>query len=541
SAVDRLVETLSPQLGIKRQVARRALAMLADDPFDAGRGKNRRRSRRRRQKATPQPPDRNNRDLPTLRALCRHLAHNDPVAASATNTMITKLLGAGLVVRPAPRPQHLPLSESRLQEFVERTNLGFSQIWGSACDLEQETDWLDYQALVARSVFDSGDNLQIFTNANPGPFKLALQGIEADRICNPQLKPDGALTNGNRLSAGVEKDEQSRIQQFHVCRGFPGDYRDKDSKDWFEVPRWSRPGVPASLLIYRRTRPGQTRGLPMLTPVLDALEDLTQYRRNELQAALVASLFSVIVSPKVADGLEQAGNTDPTARPGGTDDEEKPEGLGKDIELGPGAVLEADNPADVQTVNPGRPSSVFAPFTDYCLRILGAGIGMGSEILLKHFSTSYTAARAALNELFELILKDRAWYVRVFCRWVYWQWMDEAVATNFLYAPGYLTNPLLRAEYRRASWVGPSRSMVDPLKEVLAAIKRIQARLSNHHIEAQGLGHDWDELMRVYQTELGVIEEAFAPYGEDGLVEAMLTTKAQAEPSALVAQLVGGN
>jgi len=63
---------------------------------------------------------------------------------------------------------------------------------------------------------------------------------------------------------------------------------------------------------------------------------------------------------------------------------------------------------------------------------------------------------------------DRAAHVAQFCRPVYEEVITEAVARGMLEAPGFFANPLTRRAYLGASWMGPARPTLDPVKDAKA-------------------------------------------------------------------------
>ena len=48
----------------------------------------------------------------------------------------------------------------------------------------------------------------------------------------------------------------------------------------------------------------------------------------------------------------------------------------------------------VESPGPGRPSKQFDPFFQAILKQIGPSIGLPYEVLIQHFSSSYSAARA---------------------------------------------------------------------------------------------------------------------------------------------------
>ena len=87
----------------------------------------------------------------------------------------------------------------------------------------------------------------------------------------------------------------------------------------------------------------------------------------------------------------------------------------------------------------------------------------------------------------------REWLADDFCRPIYAVWMSEAVARGRIYAPGFFTNPAIRAAYLGSEWLGPSQGQLDPVKEITAEILACSEGFSTHEQSTIRLnGGQWD-------------------------------------------------
>lgn len=103
----------------------------------------------------------------------------------------------------------------------------------------------------------------------------------------------------------------------------------------------------------------------------------------------------------------------------------------------------------------------------------------------------------------------RTWLVNQFCQPVYETWLSEAVATGRISAPGFFTDPALRAAWCKAQWLGPVQAQLDPVKEVKAAILSVQHGFKTHEqITRELSGGDWHENMERLKEEMKELEEA---------------------------------
>ena len=88
----------------------------------------------------------------------------------------------------------------------------------------------------------------------------------------------------------------------------------------------------------------------------------------------------------------------------------------------------------------------------------------------------------------------RKWLVMRFCQPVYETWLDEAVASGRIVAPGFLSgDPAIRAAYCGAEWIGPSRGHIQPLQEVNALREHVELGTKTlQRATAETDGGRWD-------------------------------------------------
>jgi len=117
------------------------------------------------------------------------------------------------------------------------------------------------------------------------------------------------------------------------------------------------------------------------------------------------------------------------------------------------------------------------------------------EILVKHFTASYSAARAALLEAFKYYVGRRTWLANGLCSPVYELWLTEAVLIGRVAAPGFLTgDPLIKAAWLGSDWIGKAKGAIDEQKEVGAAQMRVDMGVSTLDEETISLtGGDWEK------------------------------------------------
>jgi lambda family phage portal protein len=489
--LDRLITYLDPVMGAQRHAARTTLAMVGG--YTGGK-KNRHATSEWQTSAGNADAD-ILPDLETIRERSRDLIRNNPLACGAMKTKVTNVVGTGLKLRSRIDAEFLGLTPEAADDWERNTEREF-RLWAESqdCDAERALNFYGLQRLALMSTLENGD---IFVNLPyikrlGNPYELKVQMIEADRVCNPDFKIDT-----DTLAGGVEKDENGAPIVYHVLKQHPGSLF-RTNFQWISLPAFgSQTGRRNVLHLFHKLRPGQSRGVPDLAPVIEAFKQMGNYTEAEVMAAVVSAMFTVFIKSENGNGLSVASNSGPSAPP-------------KGFKMGPGAMLDLMPGEDVVFANPGRPNAQFDPFVKAILQQVGVSLELPFEVLTKHFTASYSAARASLIEAWKFFSTQRAWLSEYFCQPVYEAWLTEAVATGRIKAPGFLKGDLaIQKAYCRAEWIGPAPGQIDPLKEVKAAEARVSLGISNLEKEtAMMMSDDWEVVHRQRVKEVEMRKEA---------------------------------
>ncbi len=492
--IDRIFEYVAPDVALQRRRSRVALAMTGG--YVGGR-KNRRSMSGWH--VTNNDADGDILpDLETLRERSRDLIRNNPLASGAINTKVTNVVGTGLKLQSWIDHQFLGMTEEQAAEWEATAEREF-ELWAKSqnCDVTRMQNFYGIQELAFRSTLANGDSFVLlpYVPRVGSVYDLRIQLVEADRVCNPDRKMDTP-----ELSGGVEKDQYGAPVAYYILTVHPGSIAGSMVRKWEKIPAFGdKTGRRNVLHLMKKERIGQTRGVPDLAPVTEMIRQLGEYTEAEVDAAVVSSLFTVFVKTETGDGLD---NMEPVSETGGKKSD-------KDFKMGPAAMLDLMPGEDVVFADPKRPNVAFDPFVMAVLRQIGVALELPFEILVKHFTASYSAARAAMLEAWKFFKARREWLADYLCQPVYEAWMWEAVARGRLNAPGFFSDPAIRAAYLGAKWIGPARGQIDELKEVKAAKERVDMGISTLTQEsAEYNGSDWEDLHAQRKKEVAMRREA---------------------------------
>lgn len=451
------------------------------------------------------------RNIETLRERSRDLYMGAPIATGALKTMSTNVIGSGLKLNASIDYEYLNLNLDQADEWetnVEREFLLWSE--SKNCDATRMLDFDELQSLAFLSMLMSGDVFVLlpYKKRAGSPYQLTVQLLEADRVCNPY----NTIFTDSKVVNGVEVDDSGEVIAYHIAEKHPKSVYSLNNK-WKRIEKYGkRTGRPNVLHLVRLERPEQRRGVPVLAPIIETLKQVSRYSDAELMAAVISGMYTIFVTSESsnADSLEGGLPSD--------DEIDFDDDSDEDIQIGNGAVNFLREGEKVYESNPGRPNSAFDGFVTSMFRQIGVALEIPYEVLMKHFTSSYSASRGALLEAWKMFKTYRSFMAKNFCQPIYEEFLAEAIASGRIHAPGFFSDPAIRKAYCGAEWNGPTQGQLDPKKEAEAAELRVQSGFSTRTREAMELtGTNYFE-----NHSLRVREENVRK--QDGLVTPVIKT-----------------
>ena len=455
----------------------------------------------------------------TLRQRGRLLFMSSPLAAAPIKTARTKVVGSGLGMRPGIQAELLGMSPEAAQEWNKRTEAEF-RLWAERkenCDALGINNLYQMQQVTLMQWFMSGDVFCLIQrdDATPtNPYTLRLHLIEADRVCTPNkigahymTSAAGKADNGNDIYDGVEVNARGKVVAYHIASRYPDEISTKALK-WTRVEAYGeKTGLPNVLHVRSSERCEQYRGVTILAPVIELLQNQKRFTESQLMAALIQSFLTAWIETEApatempfnetGDGSFEQRDTEVSHDP-------------NEYEIGPGTVNIMNPGEKVVLGNPQVPTESFDIFIKNLAMQLGAALEIPRDVVLKEFNSSYSASRGALEEAWEVMKMFRSWFVTDFCQPIYEIWLAEAVAIGRVKAPGFFRDPLIRAAWSHCRWDGPAQTHLDPVKEANA--NEIIARngwKTNEQITRESYGGDWNDNIAQMKQEQKQLRELF--------------------------------
>ncbi|HMT02410.1 MAG TPA: phage portal protein [Burkholderiales bacterium] len=432
-------------------------------------------------------------NLDILRQRSRDLYMGSGLANGALKTIVTNVVGSGLHLNSQIDYEYLQITKEEANAIERDIEREFA-LWADnsyCCDVASSNNFYELQALALLSMLMNGDSFVLLpvVKRKNSVYDLKINLIEADRVCNPI--PCQSVT----ILEGIEVDNFGLPRVYYIANRHPNAHNITTPLKHESIPAFgAKTGRRNVLHLYTSERSMQRRGLPILAPVMEMFKQLSRYSDAEIAAAVVSGMFSVFVktqTPQAPFGMDS-----------------KLVNNGSTYELASGMIIPLAENESIETANPSRPNTSFDGFVMSILRQIGSSLELPYELLIKHFTASYSASRGSILQAWQMFRTRRYWLVNNFCKPIYAEWLNEAVAKNRLNLPNFFADERIRQAYLKADFFGNSMPQIDPLKEVKAATERVRQGFSTRAKEAAELsGLNFDELAKVRIAEEELVDK----------------------------------
>jgi lambda family phage portal protein len=399
-----------------------------------------------------------------LRNRARYEVANNSYARGIVLTLANDTIGTG------PRLQMLS-ADRDANNLIEREFMR----WARAVNLAGVLRTMR----MARA--ESGEVFSIL-HTNPvvdSPVQLDLRLVEADQVATPHV-----MQRDDRLVDGIVFDTAGNPAEYHVLRVHPG-----DTGSWAPSLGAFDP-VPAEQVIhlFRSERPGQSRGIPELTPALPLFALLRRYRLAVLTAAETAANFALPIYTDVPAG----GEADPL----------EPMDV-FEMERGLGMVLpQGWKPAQIKAEHP---STNHVEFIESVLAEIARCLNMPFNVAAGDSSGyNYASGRLDHQTYYKAIRVDQAHIAQIVLDRILEAWIDEAVLIE-----GYLPQWMRQRNRQHLDhqWFWDGFEHVDPAKEANAQATRLSSHTTTLAIEFAKQGRDWETELRQRAREKALMKE----------------------------------
>jgi lambda family phage portal protein len=340
--------------------------------------------------------------LVMLRDRARDLVRNNPYASRIVDVWLMHLIGDGITHVAETGDEALnKLLQERWMQWAD----------SGECDADGQLDYYGQQQLAARTMVESGEcliRMRTRRMSDGLAVPLQMQVLEPDFLDHTKNEQ---LNNGGVILMGVQFSPLGRREGYWLWRNHPGE----------NLFAWQRASyfVPAEQIIhlYRKTRPGQVRGVTWLHAAIAKLRDLDDYHEALLLKAKIEACLTVIIS-----------GSDKNLTVGKAERIEN-----QNVEtLSPGSVIRTMADEDVHVVNPSNGGSHEA-YTRQFEQNIAVASGITYDQLTGDLRGANFASLRAGKIEFRRDLSQRQWQLMVpmMCEPVWRAFCDMGAAAGY--------------------------------------------------------------------------------------------------------------
>lgn len=414
---------------------------------------------------------------PRARALLRNRARyevaNNSYARGIVSTLVNDTIGTG------PRLQLTGLDRAVSAEIETRF-----RAWSTAVGLA------DTLRAFREGKARDGELFGVLTT-NPGvghPVTLDVRLVAPERVADDSLAP-AAGTAGGRRADGISFDPHGNPVGYRVSREHPSDVQNPGA------PRADTVAARDVIHYFRADLPGQSRGVPDITPALPVFAQLRRFMKASLTAAETSANIALAIYTEAPAFDSDGGEADAFET--------------MDLDMGTMFTLPAGyKPSQVRAEHP---STRFVEVVSAYIAEAGRCLSMPFNVAAGN-SSSYNFASGRLDHkvYFKSISVEREIIGRVVLDRVLAAWAAEAVLVS-----GYLSlgarAALAGATTPAHKWFWDGFEHVDPLKEASAQRARLENRTTTLAREFGDQGLDWETELEQIAAE----RDALARLGLD--------------------------
>ncbi|WP_068318917.1 phage portal protein [Polycladidibacter hongkongensis] len=453
-------------------------------------------------------------------ALATDFLHNSGWIAGACDQVITDTIGEGLRINYKPDLSKFEYSDKEAREFAQEVERKFRAYAENPkeVDLAGEKTLAEMDDGVCRYFLSKGEAFGVFSYL--GARERQRYGIESGTkvtLVSPRLlKWETNKLIG--LQDGIFKDQNGRHTGYRFMR--------EDSEGLYglsdhDIPAHNRAGLCNVVqLLDRSENPDASRGVPLLTAVLNNLGYQEQLGNATLATALSQAIMAATVkSPDASREVFEAFQVL-------DDDEELANGLkdlwtarleqlaGSEINLSSGVRVNHLAPGEEFELHSSKtPNPHYVAFFQNLLREVARRIGVtASNMTMDHKGETYSSVRMAYASIWPIVKRRRNRVVAPLTKTVFANWLDEQIGRGLIaFRGGYEAFRANRTYLSQVEVLGPAAPSADDEKAERARKLRLQNGVTSLRRECSREGLDYDLLLQERIEERDQLVEADLP------------------------------
>lgn len=387
-------------------------------------------------------------NLTVARRRSRYATLTNPYAKRALDIWVSNVVGQG----------HKMVSMAPDVAFKKQVEA----LWNKWCSVSDTTFHLPYggvEALAFRAMAEGGDcfiRMRMRYPSDGLPVPLQLQLLESEQV--PVVL--NTIIGNEKVIGGIQVNILGEPVFYHMYKDHPGEFiYPFTTNSIVPIP------VPAEFVLHLHEvrRPGQMRGMPILSNVIIALSDLDRYLDAELVRKKCAALIGGFIKAPAGGGDENpfVSSENPDAA------EIEAMEPGTYPVLPPGYDVTFSEPADV--------GGNFEAFLRQELRMIAAGLNLTYEQLTGDLlNANDRTIRATMLEFKRIVAQYQSnILVHQMHMPIFKKWFDLAIISGALTIPYGMDEE----DARKVKWIPDPWDYMNPTQEIGAQKDKIRCGL----------------------------------------------------------------
>ncbi len=444
---------------------------------------------------------------------------NDPIASAGVARKKNAAVGRGWRFSSKPNARALGIDPKAARELGQLINTEwklYANSYAFLSDAERKLHFGQQLRVATSHLMQDGEFLAQVVYADDDPmarYKTCLKLLDPDRLGNPLGR-----MNGENLRAGVEFNDNEVPIAYHIRERHPRDVGfSAKSLTYQRHSRYSTPlGRPNILHGFDPDRAGQTRGITRFASTLKSFRGFSKFTDATIQAATInALILGYIKSNSGFGAVKESFDVKDLVE---FDKERFGHYENNAIEMGDAILPTLAFDDEIQLATASKDVTQFEPFTRSIIRLIAAALGVTYEELSMDYSqTNYSSARAAMIHAWSDTLALMGTLESHLVKPFFVAWLEEAFDSGRITPPEGAPDFYDAIDaYADGRWLGPGRGYIDPVKEILAASARIDAKISTLEDECAEQGKDYEEVLEQQAYERQLKSDLGLPDDEPG-------------------------
>ena len=408
------------------------------------------------------------------------IAYHDSMPARAIVERFADIVpGIGLKFEANPQYTMLGMTPEAADQWGQQVSEAFDAYMSSKTFslLEDETG---YQSQRLVSIMQQRDGEYFVRHSYSRDPKL-LNPLQVSFVDPSQIQGSyHTPTNGEQFgTSGIVYDSAGREMAYRIS---VFNYKTNQTEIITVPAKGARSGRRLMGHGYQKEYPGQVRGYSRLAHALQSFDKFGSFEHAHICKAINDAAITFSVKPSdnapASNFLEDfvagpAGPLTAGATPGDTTETNTTDVVNysemNTVNLRPDSIgvfnLQAGE--ELAPFKGSTPADNYAEFTNAFVKSLSASMSMPIEVLWMQFGNSYSASRATLVMLWQVVEIWRREMIADYLEPILENWLAGEIAAGRVSAPGW-SDPRMRRAWLAGQWIGFPMPNIDPLKAAKA-------------------------------------------------------------------------